>query len=104
MDRPRWNEILDTMQEDAYFCEDGETTIARDGAIAIPEVFYITDDGVKCKFHWKVVVEIEKKNAREFTARTGGHLSDGFRKSEYLKGGCIAMCIGNRFCVRLRFL
>ena len=34
MDRPRWNEILDALQEDVDFCEDGETTIARDGAIA----------------------------------------------------------------------
>ena len=45
MDRPHWNEILDALQEDADFCEDGETTIARDGAIAIPGVFYITGDG-----------------------------------------------------------
>ena len=45
MDRPHWNEILDALQEDADFCEDGETTIARDGAIAIPGGFYITDDG-----------------------------------------------------------
>ena len=44
MDRPHWNEILDALQEDVDFCEDGETTIARDGAIAIPVVFYITDD------------------------------------------------------------
>ena len=34
-----------TLQEDADFCEDGETTIARDGAIAILGGFYITDDG-----------------------------------------------------------
>ena len=27
------------------FCEDGETTIARDGVIAIPDGFYFTDDG-----------------------------------------------------------
>ena len=33
------------MQEDADFCDDGETTIARDGATTIPGVFYITDDG-----------------------------------------------------------
>ena len=39
------NEILDALQEDVDFCEDGETTIARDGAIAILGVFYITDDG-----------------------------------------------------------
>ena len=45
MDRPHWNEILDALREDVDFCEDGETTIARDGAIAIPGVFYITDDG-----------------------------------------------------------
>ena len=45
MDRLHWNEILDAPQEDADFCEDGETTIARDGAIAIREVFCITDDG-----------------------------------------------------------
>ena len=45
MDRPHWNEILDALQEDVDFCEEGETTIARDGAIAIPVVFYITDDG-----------------------------------------------------------
>ena len=45
VDQPRWNEILDALQEDVDFCEDGETTIARDGAIAIPGVFYITDDG-----------------------------------------------------------
>ena len=45
MDRPHWNEVLDALQEDADFCDDGETTIARDGAIAISGVFYITDDG-----------------------------------------------------------
>ena len=45
MDRPHWNEILNALQEDVDFCEDGETTIARGGAIAIPGVFYITDDG-----------------------------------------------------------
>ena len=45
MDRPHWKEILDASQEDVDFCEDGETTIARDGAIAIPLVFYISDDG-----------------------------------------------------------
>ena len=45
MDRPHWNEILDARQEDVDFCEDGEATIARDGAIAIPGVFYITGDG-----------------------------------------------------------
>ena len=39
MDRPRWNEILDALQEDVDFCEDGETRIARDGAIAIPVCF-----------------------------------------------------------------
>ena len=45
MDRPHWNEILDALQEDVDFGEDGETTIACDGAIAIPGVFNITDDG-----------------------------------------------------------
>ena len=45
MDQPHWNEVLDALQEDVDFCEDGETTIARDGAIAIPGVFCITDDG-----------------------------------------------------------
>ena len=35
-DRPHWNEVLDALQKDVDFCEDGETTIARDGAIAIP--------------------------------------------------------------------
>ena len=45
MDRPHWNEILDALQEDVDFCEDGETTIARDGAVAISGVLYITDDG-----------------------------------------------------------
>ena len=35
MDRPHWNEILDALQENVDFCEDGETTITRDGAIAI---------------------------------------------------------------------
>ena len=44
-DRPHWNEVLDALQEDVNFCEDGETTIARDFAIAIPGGFYITDDG-----------------------------------------------------------
>ena len=53
MDRPHWNETLDALQEDVDFCEDGETTIARDGAIAIPGVFYITDDG------WEVIEENE---------------------------------------------
>ena len=45
MDRPHWIEILNAMQEDADLCEDGETTIARDGAVAIPGVFYNNDDG-----------------------------------------------------------
>ena len=45
MDRPHWNEILNALQEDVDFCEDGETAIARDGAIAIPGVFHITDEG-----------------------------------------------------------
>ena len=45
MDRTHWNEVLDALQEDADFCEDGETTIASDGAIAIPDGFYLTDDG-----------------------------------------------------------
>ena len=36
VDRPHWNEVLDAPQEDVDFCEDGETTIAHDGAIAIP--------------------------------------------------------------------
>ena len=36
MDRPHWNEILDALQEDVAFCADGETTISRDGAIAVP--------------------------------------------------------------------
>ena len=45
MDRPHWNEILDALQEDVDFCEGGETTIARDGSIAIPGVFFITNDG-----------------------------------------------------------
>ena len=45
MDRPQWNEIFDALEEDVVFCEDGKTRIARDGAIAIPGVFYITDDG-----------------------------------------------------------
>ena len=30
VDRPHWNEIFDALQEDADFCEDGETTTARD--------------------------------------------------------------------------
>ena len=45
MDRPHWNKILDALLEDADFCEDGVTTIARDGAIGIPGVFYNNDDG-----------------------------------------------------------
>ena len=45
MDRPHWNEILDALQEDVDFCEDGETTIARDGAMAVLRGSYITDDG-----------------------------------------------------------
>ena len=45
MDRPHWKEILDALQEDVDFCEDEETTIARDGGIAIPGVFCISDDG-----------------------------------------------------------
>ena len=47
MDRPRWNEVLDARQEDVDFFKDGETTIARDGAIAIPGGFYISDDGLE---------------------------------------------------------
>ena len=39
MDRPHWNEILDALLEDVDFCEDGERTTARDGAIAIPGGF-----------------------------------------------------------------
>ena len=44
-DRPHCNVVLDALQEDVGFCEDGETTTARDGAIAIRVVFYITDGG-----------------------------------------------------------
>ena len=44
MERPHWNEVLDALQEDVDFCEDGEMTIARDGAIAIPDGFYLTND------------------------------------------------------------
>ena len=47
MDRTHWNEVLDALQEDADFREDGETTIARDGAIAVPDGFYLTDDGTE---------------------------------------------------------
>ena len=36
---PHWNEAVDAMPEDTDLCEDGETTIARDGAIAIPGLF-----------------------------------------------------------------
>ena len=46
MDQPHWNEVLDALQEDVDFCEDGETTIARDGAIAFPGVF---QPQTKCK-------------------------------------------------------
>ena len=42
---PEADESTDRLQEDVDFCEDGETTIARDGAIAIRVVFYITDGG-----------------------------------------------------------
>ena len=45
VDRPHWNEVLTALQEDVDFCEDGETMIARTGAIAIPGVFSTTDDG-----------------------------------------------------------
>ena len=45
IDRPHWNEILDALQEDVDFCEDGETTIARDEAIAVQGVLYLTDGG-----------------------------------------------------------
>ena len=44
MERPHWNEVLDALQKDVDFCEDGEMTIAQDGAIATPGVFYATDD------------------------------------------------------------
>ena len=47
IDRLHWNEVLDALQEDADFREDGETTIARDGAIAVPDGFYLTDDGTE---------------------------------------------------------
>ena len=46
MDQPHWNEGLDALQVDVDFCEDGETTIARDVATAIPGVFYIIGDGL----------------------------------------------------------
>ena len=36
MDGPHWTEVIDALLEDADFCEDGQTTIARDGATAIP--------------------------------------------------------------------
>ena len=44
-DQPPWDEVLGAIQEDVDVCEDGETTIARDGATAIPGVFHVTDDG-----------------------------------------------------------
>ena len=39
LDRPHWNEVLDALQEDVDFFDDGETTVARDGSIAIPGVY-----------------------------------------------------------------
>ena len=45
MEQPHGNEVLDALQDNIDFCEDGETTIARDGAIAILGVFYLIDDG-----------------------------------------------------------
>ena len=42
---PHWNEAVNAMLEDADFCKDGETTIARNGAVAIPGGCYIADDG-----------------------------------------------------------
>ena len=45
IDRQHWNEVLDALQEDIDFSEDGETTIARDGALAVPGVFHVADDG-----------------------------------------------------------
>ena len=47
MERPHWNEVLDALQEDVDFCEDGETTIAHEGTIALLGGFYITDDGLE---------------------------------------------------------
>ena len=44
VDQPHWDEVLDASQEDVEFCEDGETTIARDGATATPSVFYMMVD------------------------------------------------------------
>ena len=40
IDRPHWIEVLDALQEDVDFCEDGETTIVRDGVIAILGVLH----------------------------------------------------------------
>ena len=38
-DQPHWDEVPGALQED------GGTTIARNGATAVPGVFYMTDDG-----------------------------------------------------------
>ena len=45
IDQPHRNEVLDAFQEDVEICEDGETTIARDGGIAILGVFCFSHDG-----------------------------------------------------------
>ena len=46
VDRSHWDEVLNALQQYVDFCENGETTtIARDGATAIPRVFYMEDDG-----------------------------------------------------------
>ena len=67
IDRPHWDEVLDAL-EDIDFCEDGETTIARDGAITIPGVFYITVDGQETTVEENEVPQILLQ-AREQGAR-----------------------------------
>ena len=73
MDRPHWNEILDALQEDVDFCEDGETTIARDGAIAIPVVFYMTDDGQETIEENEVTTDIIASSTSFATPWVPGH-------------------------------
>ena len=73
------------MQEDVNFCEEGETTIARDGAIAIPGVFYSTDDGQEATVEENEVPHILLQARPAFRAQNS--TSRGFFGSRRGAGG-----------------
>ena len=88
IDRPHWNEALDALQEDVDFCEDGETTIARDGAIAIPGVFNITDDGQEATVEENEVPQILLQARPAFRHSGYGAVREELNAAQKARGFC----------------